>query len=73
MKIGGFILLLLGLWWVYVWRHDPAEGPAMRAVGFIGALAGIFLFFEGLKREIIAAVCKGKRELPQQTDDAEKE
>ncbi len=73
MKIGGFILLLLGLLWVYLWRQDLAEGPAMRVVGFIGAEAGVFLFFEGLKREIITAVRKGNRDLPQKAEDSVRE
>ena len=73
MKIGGFILVLLGLWWAYMWRHDPAEGPVMRAVGYVGMLAGLFLFFEGLKREIITAVRKGNGDLPRQTVGSGKE
>ncbi len=58
MKIVGFALLLAGLWWAYMWRHDPAEGLYMQPIGFVAALAGIFVFFEGLKKEIIRAVKK---------------
>lgn len=58
MKIVGIILFLAGIWWAYIWRHDPAEGKLMRPVGFLAAASGFFMFFEGLKREIIAAIQK---------------
>ncbi len=64
MKIAGIILLLLGLWWAYTWRHDPAEGNLMRPAGFLVAALGFFLFFEGLKREIIGAIRKDEPRLP---------
>jgi len=55
MKIGGIVLLLAGIGWAYLWRHDPVEGAYMRPVGAIAAAAGFFMFFEGLKREIVEA------------------
>ena len=56
MKYGGIVFFLLGLWWAYIWRHDPCEGMIMRPVGWLGAAGGVFLFLEGLKREIIDAL-----------------
>ena len=56
MKIGGMVLFLIAAWWMYLWRHDGAEGPFMRIVGVVAAAGGVFMFLEGLKREIIDAI-----------------
>ena len=60
MKIGGLALFVGGMFWAYIWRHDPVEGAYMRPVGALAAAGGFFMFFEGLKREIIEAV-RGKK------------
>jgi hypothetical protein len=56
MKIRGILLLLAGMGWAYMWRNDPVDSAYMCPVGITAAAAGFFMFFEGLKREIIAAV-----------------
>jgi len=55
-KISGIILLLAGAWWAYIWREDQHEGPPMQLTGVIVAASGFFLFLEGIKQEIIAAI-----------------
>jgi hypothetical protein len=39
-----------------MWRNDPVDSAYMCPVGITAAAAGFFMFFEGLKREIIVAV-----------------
>jgi len=56
MKLLGFIAMLGGACWAYLWRHDPVQGPLFAPLGCIAAAAGFFMFFEGMKREIIEAV-----------------
>jgi hypothetical protein len=67
MKHIGIVVFLLSIWWAYIWRHDLAEGKIMRPIGWIGAGIGFYLFFEGLKCEIISALRNNKE--PSQTLD----
>ena len=72
MKILGFIAMLGGVWWAYLWRHDPVQGPLFTPLGCLAAAAGFFMFFEGMKREIIEAVRnKDKKDTPSQLDKRE--
>ena len=67
-KIPAFILMIGGLCWAYVWRHDPGEGPAMQAIGAVAAIAGFFVYLEALKSEIIAEVKNAARTTPPNGD-----
>lgn len=63
MKNSGLLLLFLGLSCAYVSRHDNVEGVYMVPAGIIVAIVGTCMYFEGLKREIIAALRdKSKKE-----------
>jgi serine/threonine protein kinase/signal peptidase I len=44
----GLLTLLAGLWWTYLWRHDPVEGRLMRPVGAAVTVVGLFLMLKGL-------------------------
>jgi tRNA A-37 threonylcarbamoyl transferase component Bud32 len=44
----GLFAVLAGLWWTYLWWHDPVEGPSMRPVGVIVTVVGLFLMLKGL-------------------------
>ena len=48
--LGG--LFLRAVWW------DPVEGRTMRPAACVIIAAGVLIFVEGVKREIIAAVRK---------------
>ena len=56
MKILGFIALFGGAWFAYECRGDPVQGPLFTPLGCLVACAGFFMFFEGMKREVIEAV-----------------
>ena len=72
MKILGFIAMLGGVWWAYLWRHDPVQGPLFTPLGCLAVAAGFFMFFEGMKREIIEAVRNNdKNDTPPQLDKRE--
>ncbi len=44
----GLFAVLAGLWWTYLWWHDPVEGRSMRPVGVIVSVVGLFLMLKGL-------------------------
>jgi len=56
MKIIGFVAMFGGAWFAYECRGDPVQGPLFTPLGCLAAVAGFFMFFEGLKREVIEAV-----------------
>ena len=56
MKWLGVILTVLAIFMLFEAWYDTREGPAIRAACYLAIGAGVFLFFEGLKREIIAAL-----------------
>ena len=56
MKYAAIAAILFSAWWFYIWRHDPVEGAYMRALALVVGGVGILAYFEGLKREIIAAL-----------------
>ncbi|MHC4387920.1 MAG: hypothetical protein ACYSX1_04860 [Planctomycetota bacterium] len=56
MKCWAIVLLFLGLSLAFLARHDPVEGAYVVPAGIIIAIAGAIIYFEGLKREIIAAL-----------------
>ncbi len=64
MKCWAIVLLFLGLSLAFLARHDRVEGAYIVPGGIIVAIAGAIIYFEGLKREIIAALKDepGKRE-----------
>ncbi len=56
MKCWAIVLLFLGLSLAFLARHDRVEGAYIVPAGIIIAIAGAIIYFEGLKREIIAAL-----------------
>ncbi len=56
MKCWAVVLLFLGLSLAHVARYDRVEGAYIVPAGIIIAIAGAIIYFEGLKREIIAAL-----------------
>ncbi|MHC4193504.1 MAG: hypothetical protein ACYSP9_04930 [Planctomycetota bacterium] len=56
MKCWAIVLLFLGLSLAFLARHDNVEGAYLVPAGIIIAIAGAIIYFEGLKREIIAAL-----------------
>jgi hypothetical protein len=56
MKCWAIVLLFLGLSLAFLARHDHVEGAYIVPAGIIIAIAGAIIYFEGLKREIIAAL-----------------
>jgi hypothetical protein len=56
MKHAAIAAIIFATWWFYVWRHDPVEGAYMRPFAIVVGGVGILAYFEGLKREIVAAL-----------------
>ena len=59
----GIIFFLAGAWLAYGFRHDLVSGQhtmgvVFRVTGILVSVSGYFLFFEGLKQEIIEAIKK---------------
>jgi hypothetical protein len=61
MKWLGILLVVLCGWIVKMAWYDTIEGPPTRAVCYIVIVVGVVLFFEGLKREIIAALHEDRK------------
>ena len=64
MKILGFSMLVIAALILNAVWFDTREGPPVRAGCYIAIAAGVFFYFEGLKREIIAK-CASKNGWPQ--------
>jgi hypothetical protein len=54
MKWIGLILALAAAWFLHEVWHDTVEGKVFRPIAILGIVAGVVLFFEGLKRDVVA-------------------
>ena len=56
MKWIGLALTIFGVWWTYLWWHDPVEGVYMRPFGVVVGIVGVFLVILGVRNDIIKAI-----------------
>lgn len=54
MKFYGLLLMLIGSYWAYIWRHDSPD--LFTPLSCLVIAAGFYLFFEAMKRDIIEAM-----------------
>ncbi len=55
-KLKGLIFAALGFGLAYLFRNDQGEGAFMCLAGIVVGVAGVYFFFDGLKKEIIAGI-----------------
>ena len=64
MKWIGVILTLAAAWFLSVVWYDPVEGKVLRPIAILGIVVGVVLFFEGLKREVVAELRRKNTDSP---------
>ena len=60
MKWIGLILAVAAAWFLREVWWDTVEGRVLRPIAILGIIAGVVMFFEGLKRDIVAELRRRK-------------